>query len=103
MLFQILGLYCGGYEKTTWAFIGKLSPASSQGHDGKSIEGEKKSFVVEDRIEPKRHWQMKHDDIFFSAYVVVWEKERLLLYERKVISRKILWKSLKNGFDFHFA
>ena len=35
-LIIVLGQYMGGYNKTTWAFIGKLAPASaSQGHQGK--------------------------------------------------------------------
>ena len=31
------------------------------------------------------------------------KKKGFYSYERKDISRKILWKSLKNDFDFHFA
>ena len=36
ILLASTGLYLGGYDKTTWAFIGKLSAnTSSQGHQGK--------------------------------------------------------------------
>ena len=38
----------GGYNKTTWAFIGKLAPASaSQGHQGKFDHNGFKIFLKE--------------------------------------------------------